>query len=97
MNCSMCGSAAGCQGCPIGAAFYLPQTLVDLAVGQRATIQRLAASGGSSLRKLLALGLLPGVELAVERSWPATVVRIGHATVALDATLAGAAVVSVHG
>ncbi|HWP38165.1 MAG TPA: FeoA family protein [Gemmatimonadales bacterium] len=97
MNCSMCGSSAGCQGCPIGAGFYLPHTLDTLRSGQRATIQRLAAASGSALRKLLALGLLPGVELEVERSWPAMVVRLGNASVALDEALAGAVVVSIDG
>lgn len=96
MSCSMCGSAAGCQGCPIGAGFYLPHTLAALRPGQRGTVQRLAAASGASLRKLLALGLLPGVELEVERSWPAIVVRMGHATLALDSALAGAVLVTVE-
>jgi Fe2+ transport system protein FeoA len=90
----MCGSTAGCQGCPIGADFYLPHTLTTLRAGQRATIQRLVATSGGALRKLLALGLLPGVELEVERSWPAIVVRMGQAAVALDGTLAAAVIVT---
>ena len=52
-----------------------------------------AATEGGALRKLLALGLLPGVEVEVERRWPAVVVRIGFATVALDAGLAEGVVV----
>lgn len=93
MKCTMCGSSAGCSGCPIDAGFYLPQTLGALREGERATVRRLAAPTPGDLRKLLALGLLPGVEVEVERVWPATVVRLGFATVALDAELAGAVVV----
>ena len=87
----MCGTVAGCEGCPIAGDFYLP---ASLGAGERATVRRLAAPKGSDLRKLLALGLLPGVELEVERRWPAMVVRMGFATVALDAGLAEGVVVS---
>ena len=93
MKCTMCGSTAGCSGCPIASGFYLPETLGALRAGERATVQRLAAASSADLRKLLALGLLPGVEVEVERVWPATVVRLGFATVALDAALAGAVLV----
>jgi Fe2+ transport system protein FeoA len=58
------------------------------------TIQRLAAKDPADLRKLLALGLLPGVELEVERRWPAVVLRLDYASVALDAGLAEAVLVS---
>ncbi len=92
-RCTMCGSTAGCDGCPIAGDFYLPATLASLPPGARATVRRLAARDGGALRKLLALGLLPGVELEVERRWPAVVVRMGYATVALDAELAGTVIV----
>lgn len=95
MKCTMCGSAAGCDGCPIGANFFVASPLASLAVGQRGTIQRLAAREPSDLRKLLALGLLPGVELEVERRWPAVVLRLDYASVALDAGLAEAVLISV--
>jgi ferrous iron transport protein A len=93
VKCTMCGTTAGCQGCPIAGDFYLPATLASLEPGERATIRRLAAKGGPDLRRLLALGLLPGVEVEVERRWPAMVVRMGFATVALDAALAEGVVV----
>jgi Fe2+ transport system protein FeoA len=90
----MCGSRAGCSGCPINAGFYIPATLDTLPPGGKGVVQRLAAASGSDLRKLLALGLLPGVDVEVERRWPALVVRAGSATVALDAALAAAVVVT---
>jgi ferrous iron transport protein A len=93
MKCTMCGTTAGCSGCPIASDFYLPETLAALDVGVRATVRRLASPNGGDLRRLLALGVLPGVELEVERRWPALVVRMGYARVALDAGLAEGVVV----
>ena len=94
MSCTMCGSRAGCGGCPIAAGFYLATTLDALPEGRRGVVRRLAAAGGADLRKLLSLGLLPGVAVEVERRWPALVVRAGSATVALDAALASAVIVT---
>jgi Fe2+ transport system protein FeoA len=71
------------------------QPLASLAAGQHATIRRLAAAKPADLRKLLALGLLPGVELLVERRWPAVVLKLDGATVALDSALAAAVLVAV--
>jgi len=94
MKCTMCDTTAGCSGCPIASDFYLPETLAALDVGARATVRRLVSPNGADLRRLLALGVLPGVELEVERRWPAMVVRMGYATVALDSVLAEGVVVS---
>lgn len=93
MKCTMCGSSAGCDGCPIGAGFFVCRSLAMLEAGERGTVQRLAAASGAELRKLLALGLLPGAEVEVERRWPAIVVRMGHARLAVDAALAEAVLV----
>jgi Fe2+ transport system protein FeoA len=95
MKCTMCGSAAGCDGCPIGADFFVARSRASLGAGQRATIRRLAARTPADLRKLLALGLLPGVELEVERRWPAVVLRLDCSSVALDAALADGVLVSL--
>jgi Fe2+ transport system protein FeoA len=85
-KCTMCG--------PIGSNFFVSEPLAALEPGQRATVRRLAAKSAADLRKLLALGLLPGVEVEVERRWPAFVLRLDCATVALDDALAGAVLVS---
>jgi ferrous iron transport protein A len=95
MKCTMCGSVAGCDGCPIGANFFVARSLASLAAGQRATIRRLATRTPADLRKLLALGLLPGVEVEVERRWPAVVLRLDRSSVALDAALADGVLVSL--
>jgi Fe2+ transport system protein FeoA len=94
MKCTMCGSAFGCDGCPIGSNFFLARSLAALAAGQRGVICRLAAKTPADLRKILALGLLPGAEVEVERRWPAVVLRLDFATVALDAGLAEAVIVA---
>ncbi len=95
-RCTMCGaSPAACEGCPIGSNFFLAGPLTELEPGRRAVVRRLEAAGPADLRKLLALGLLPGVEIEVERRWPAVVLRLDHTTVALDTALAGAVIVSL--
>ncbi len=96
MKCTMCGTAAAtCDGCPIGSDFFVSHSLAGLQPGQRGTVRRLAAENPADLRKLLALGLLPGVEVEVERRWPAVVLKLDCATVALDAALAGAVIVAL--
>ena len=96
MKCTMCGTAPStCDGCPIGSNFFVSHPLADLAAGQKATVRRLAAGSPADLRKLLALGLLPGVELEVERRWPAIVLKLDCATVALDAALAAGVIVAL--
>lgn len=46
------------------------------------------------LRKLVALGLLPGVRVRVLRRFPCYLIELGHAQIALDRELASAIVVS---
>jgi Fe2+ transport system protein FeoA len=94
VNCATCGTPKSCRGCPIALTLALPETLATLEAGARATVHRLASTNSADLRKLLALGVLPGVELEVERCWPAVVVRMGYATLALDSALAEGVVVS---
>lgn len=45
-------------------------TLSELKVGERARVMGFGASAGSYRRKLLSLGILPGVELNVVRVAP---------------------------
>jgi ferrous iron transport protein A len=94
VKCEMCGPAAACGGCPIASGFYLPTTLATLQPGERATVEKLVPEQSSDLRKLLGLGLMPGVDVEVERAWPAVVVRMGFQSVALDGALAAGVVVT---
>jgi Fe2+ transport system protein FeoA len=62
--------------------------LVALAPGERGCITCLQQPGSLGASKLSALGLLPGIELEVVQCFPAFVLRLGYAEVALDDTLA---------
>jgi ferrous iron transport protein A len=68
--------------------------LTDLAEGARGVVSCLESPGGDAARKLAALGLLPGEVLTLEQVFPAYVVRVGYARLALDRALAG--LVRVH-
>lgn len=78
------GTGAG-EGC--GAVH-----LSDLDEGERARVLRLEAEG-PGLRKLLAMGILPGVEVAVVQSHPMPVIQAGYTTLAVDRELAQAVAV----
>jgi Fe2+ transport system protein FeoA len=74
--------ASECEGCD-----SIPLTL--LAPGQRGCVTCLQQPGGMAAAKLGALGVLPGTELEVVQQFPAFVLRMGFAEIALDETLAG--------
>lgn len=66
--------------------------LTELAEGDTGHIARIDATDGQ-LRKLLALGFLPGVRVEVIRTFPAYLVRMGFSQFAVDAQVARAIVV----
>lgn len=70
-------------------------TLAELMPGQRGTVLSLDAAQPSDARKLMALGVLPGAEITLERRRPAFVLRTGYTELAMDDTLARAVVVRV--
>lgn len=57
--------------------------------GSRVRVTGLSRVDSPSTAHLLALGVVPGVPLTLVQRYPAFVVRIGHAEVALDQELAG--------
>lgn len=61
--------------------------------GQIAEITELCPPDKTTLRKLLALGLLPGSSLKLLRRFPCYLVQMGHAQLALDRQLASAILV----
>jgi len=63
-------------------------TLAALEPRQMAEIVRVCSEDAMTLRKLMALGLLPGVRLMVLRRFPCYLLQIGHAQIALDRPLA---------
>ncbi|MBI2073373.1 MAG: ferrous iron transport protein A [Gemmatimonadetes bacterium] len=64
----------------------LPVTL--LGEGVRARVVRLDQPGSPGTAHLVALGVLPGVEVTLLQRYPAFVMRIGHTEFAVDDQLA---------
>ncbi|OGF56348.1 MAG: hypothetical protein A2Z21_05940 [Candidatus Fraserbacteria bacterium RBG_16_55_9] len=61
--------------------------------GERAEIVEYSSADDMTLRRLMALGLLPGVHLRVLRDFPCYLLQVGHAQIALDQQLAAAIIV----
>ncbi len=64
--------------------------LSALAVGEAGFISELRLPDDDTSRKLMALGLLPGVRVKVVQRQPMTVVQVVFSQIALDRTLASA-------
>jgi len=64
----------------------VPLTL--LGEGVRARVMRLDEPGSQGTAHLVALGVLPGVEVTLLQRFPAFVLRMGHTEFALDEQLA---------
>lgn len=62
--------------------------LERLRAGARGRVVRLDAPDSPDAQRLLSLGLVPGAELSVEQRWPAFVVRVGDAVVAMESAVA---------
>lgn len=62
--------------------------LATLAPGQSGCVTCLREPGGALAATLAALGVLPGIEVQVVQRFPAFVLRLGHAEIAVDETLA---------
>ncbi len=71
-------------------------SLTALPVGQRACVTCLEQSGSAAAGRLGALGVLPGIELEVVQRFPAFVLRIGYAEIAIDEGLASVVRVTSH-
>ncbi len=65
-------------------------SLAALKSGWDAEIVKVYAHDDAVLRKLTALGLVPGVRLQLLRKFPCYLLQLGHAQIALDKQLAAA-------
>ncbi len=74
--------------CAVGAGTALTQTLAVFEVGQMGEIVEVCPPDDMTQRRLMALGLLPGVQLTLLRNFPCYLLQIGHAQIALDRKLA---------
>ncbi|MFQ5870954.1 MAG: metal-dependent transcriptional regulator [Candidatus Geothermarchaeales archaeon] len=62
--------------------------LTDMRAGQRGSIAYLRTSEKRRLRKLLAMGVLPGQEVEVIQRFPAFVFDVGRTQIAVDSEIA---------
>ena len=62
--------------------------LTELKAGERGEIAYLAATDVSKMQKLMSMGVLPGSELSLMRTFPSYIFKVGHSEFAVDAELA---------
>ncbi len=76
-------SAGGCGGLDCDSV-----PLAALRTGQHGTVSCLPEPESREARKLVALGVLPGVQLRMMQRYPGYVFRMGHSEFAIDAAMA---------
>jgi Fe2+ transport system protein FeoA len=70
-----------------------PLSLSSFRVNTRATVVSLNAPDRFRLKKILAMGITPGVEIILLRKFPSFVFQIGHSCFSVDRELAGSILV----
>ncbi|MGB5899379.1 MAG: FeoA family protein [Geitlerinemataceae cyanobacterium] len=58
--------------------------LSTIAIGECKTIVGFKTTDESIQRKLIALGILPGIELILEQRFPSYIIKIGYTRTAID-------------
>lgn len=58
--------------------------LSTIKMGEMRTVLKLETQENSVLRKLMALGIMPGSNLVLEQRFPSYVIKVGHTRTALD-------------
>ncbi|MBX6366057.1 MAG: ferrous iron transport protein A, partial [Gemmatimonadetes bacterium] len=86
-ECPAGGPVPDATGCDVVACGVV--SLAALGVGDGGTISCLEDPGSPRTARLVALGLVPGVRLRLLQRYPAFVIRVGRAELALDGELAG--------
>ena len=62
--------------------------LTELKAGEQGEIASLAASDAGKMQKMMSMGVLPGNNLKVTRTFPTYIFKVGHSEFAVDAELA---------
>ena len=62
--------------------------LTELKAGERGEIAYLSAVDAGKMQKLMSMGVLPGSELEVTRTFPSYIFKVGHSEFAVDDELA---------
>jgi len=63
-------------------------SVAALHTGMRGQIVRIDQTNKTRLRKFLAMGLLPGVNMELLRRFPSYLIKMGHTQIAIDAEMA---------
>jgi len=63
-------------------------SLTELKAGERGEIAYLSATDASKMQKLMSMGVLPGSDLEVTRTFPSYIFKVGHSEFAVDDELA---------
>ena len=69
--------------------------LTELEVGKTAVIHRIETMDNKVLNKLMAFGVLPGLEVELLQKSPSNVIKIGNTTIASDDNIAKSIIVTV--
>jgi len=71
-------------------------TLANIRSGVNVTVTGFVDGDEGAVRKILALGIIPGDVLLVLAAWPAVVFEVGSTSYALDSELAGRILVTAE-
>ncbi|MGB9839481.1 FeoA family protein [Thermovenabulum sp.] len=64
-----------------------------LKIGEEATIVKIDAKDNKILKKLMALGVLPGLKVQLLQKFPTYVFKIGNTRIAADEEIAGSIII----
>ena len=71
------------------------RNLIELKQGQKGFVAELNTADESILKKLMSMGILPGMPLKVIQTFPSYVFQVGYTQVAVDKTIASAIIVNI--
>lgn len=71
------------------------KNLIELKQGQKGFVAELNTNDESILKKLMSMGILPGMPLKVIQTFPSYVFQVGYTQVAVDKGIASAILVNI--
>jgi Fe2+ transport system protein FeoA len=67
--------------------------MTELKTGEKACVVKIKTGDRQKMRKLMAFGIIPGVNINIIQKYPAVVIQIGFTQVALDNDIASEIIV----
>lgn len=74
---------------------YKEIPLIQLEVGETAVIHNIETKDKKVMNKLMAFGVLPGLEIELIQKFPSNVIKMGNTTIAADDNIAKSIIVIV--